>query len=48
MYVMYDYLSPYYIPAADVPLGICPMGEFEKGVEKYAKAKGVKFYGDYG
>lgn len=42
---VYEFLKPFRIPFTEIPLGIWPMGRFEKAVEKFAKAKGVAFNG---
>lgn len=42
---MYEYLSPWYIPFANVPLGIWPMSKFEEGVETFAECNGIKLRG---
>lgn len=44
---MYEYLSPWYIPFINQPLGIWPMSKFRKGVENFAKDKGVVLDGVY-
>ena len=42
---MYEFLKPFRIPFTEIPLGIWPMGRFEKAVEKFAKEKGTAFNG---
>lgn len=42
---MYEYLSPWYIPFVNAPLGIWPMSKFEEGVETFAECNGIKLRG---
>lgn len=45
MYDLYKYLSPYYIPFKNFPLGIWPMSKFIRGVEKFARSRNVSLKG---
>lgn len=42
---MYEFLKPFRIPFTNVPLGIWPMGRFEKAVEEFSRVRGVDFSG---
>jgi hypothetical protein len=42
---MYKFLAPGRIPWTQIGLGIWPLGKFKKGVEKFAKEKGVNLHG---
>lgn len=44
---MYEYLSPYYIPFTEQPLGIWPMSKFKNKVEEFAEDRGVTLNGIY-
>lgn len=42
---MYTHLAPGHIPLTQIGLGIWPISKFKKGVENFAKEKGVNLHG---